>query len=229
MPAGYPFKREMAMFTFNRHFVLTGAVLAAATLAGCSNTPTYPPAPVQAPPPVLVDARISGWNYLIGPGDSVNVFVWRNPEVSGSFPIRPDGKMTMNLIEDMQAAGKTPTQLARDIEKALSKYIQEPIVTVIMAGGIGPYNQQVRVLGEATTPQAMAYREGMSLVDVMIAAGGLTDFADGNKAYISRIVKEDGSREQFGVRLEDLIRGGDSTAAVEIRPGDVLVIPESFW
>ena len=217
------------MFTFNRHFVLTGAVLAAATLAGCSNTPTYPPAPVQAPPPVLVDARISGWNYLIGPGDSVNVFVWRNPEVSGSFPIRPDGKMTMNLIEDMQAAGKTPTQLARDIEKALSKYIQEPIVTVIMAGGIGPYNQQVRVLGEADTPQAMSYREGMSLVDVMITVGGLSDFADGNKAYISRIVKEDGTREQLGVRLEDLIRDGDSSANVEIRPGDVLVIPESFW
>jgi polysaccharide export outer membrane protein len=219
----------MAMFTFNRHFVLTGAVLAATALTGCSNTPTYPPAPTFAPPPVSVDARISGWTYLIGPGDSVNVFVWRNPEVSGSFPIRPDGKMTMNLIEDMQAAGKTPTQLARDIEKALSKYIQEPIVTVIMAGGIGPYNQQVRVLGEATEPKAMGYVEGMSLVDVMIAAGGLTEFADGNKAYISRIVKEDGSREQFGVRLEDLLRDGDSSAAVEIRPGDVLVIPESFW
>lgn len=217
------------MFTFNRHFVLTGVVLSAAALTACSNTPTYPPAPVLASPPVSVDARISGWTYLIGPGDSVNVFVWRNPEVSGSFPIRPDGKMTMNLIEDMQAAGKTPTQLARDIEKALSKYIQEPIVTVIMAGGIGPYNQQVRVLGEANTPQAMSYREGMSLVDVMIAVGGLSDFANGNKAYISRIVKEDGTREQFGVRLEDLIRGGDSTANVEIRPGDVLVIPESWF
>lgn len=217
------------MFTFNRHFVLTGAVLAAAALAGCSSAPTYPPAPIQAPPPVAVDARISGWTYLIGPGDSVNVFVWRNPEVSGSFPIRPDGKMTMNLIEDMQAAGKTPTQLARDIEKALSKYIQEPIVTVIMAGGIGPYNQQVRVLGEANTPQAMSYREGMSLVDVMITVGGLSDFADGNKAYISRIVKQDGTREQFSVRLEDLIRDGDSSANVEIRPGDVLVIPESWF
>jgi len=176
-----------------------------------------------------VDARISGWNYLLGPGDSVNVFVWRNPEVSGSFPIRPDGKMTMNLIEDLQAAGKTPTQLARDIEKALAKYIQEPIATVIVGGGIGPYNQQIRVLGEANTPQAMAYREGMSLVDVMIAVGGLSDFADGNKAYISRIVKEDGERVQLGVRLEDLIRDGDSTANVEIRPGDVLVIPESLF
>ena len=217
------------MFKIRKPTAGVGAVLAATILAGCSGTPTYPPAPIFADPPVHVDPRISGWNYLLGPGDSVNVFVWRNPDVSGSFPIRPDGKMTMNLIEDLQAAGKTPTQLARDIEKALSKYIQEPIVTVIVAGGIGPYNQQIRVLGEADTPQAMAYREGMSLVDVMIAVGGLTDFADGNKAYISRIAKEDGTRVQMGVRLEDLIRDGDSTANVEIRPGDVLVIPESLF
>lgn len=217
------------MFTIKMHLVRAGVMLAVAAMAGCSSTPTYPPAPIQAPPPVPVQARISGWNYLLGPGDSVQVFVWRNPEVSGTFPIRPDGKMTMNLIEDLQASGKTPTQLARDIEKALSKYIQEPIVTVIVAGGIGPYNQQIRVLGEASHPQAMGYREGMSLVDVMIAVGGLSDFADGNKAYISRIVKEDGERAQFGVRLEDLLRDGDSTANVEIRPGDVLVIPESLF
>jgi polysaccharide export outer membrane protein len=217
------------MFTINKHFARASIVLAVAAMAGCSTTPTYPPAPKYAPPPVAVDARISGWNYLLGPGDSVNVFVWRNPEVSGSFPIRPDGKMTMNLIEDMQASGKTPTQLARDIEKSLSKYIQEPIATVIVNGGIGPYNQQIRVLGEATSPKSMGYIEGMSLVDVMINVGGLTDFADGNKAYISRIVKEDGERVQQGVRLEDLLRNGDSTANVEIRPGDVLVIPESWF
>jgi polysaccharide export outer membrane protein len=217
------------MFGINKHIARVSVIAALAAMAGCSSTPDYPYAPVQAPPPVAVEPRISGWDYLLGPGDSVNVFVWRNPDVSGSFPIRPDGKMTMNLIEDMQAAGKTPTQLARDIEKALSKYIQEPIATVIVAGGIGPYNQQIRVLGEANTPQAMSYREGMSMVDVMIAVGGLSDFADGNKAYISRIVKADGTREQFGVRLEDLIRDGDSTANVEVRPGDVLVIPESLF
>jgi len=217
------------MFTINKHIARASVVLAVAAITGCSSTPTYPPAPIKASPPVPVEARISGWNYLLGPGDAVNVFVWRNPEVSGSFPIRPDGKMTMNLVEDMQASGKTPTQLARDIEKALSKYIQEPIATVIVSGGIGPYNQQIRVLGEASTPKAMGYREGMSLVDVMIDVGGLTDFADGNKAYISRIIKEDGERAQLGVRLEDLIRNGDSTANVEIRPGDVLVIPESFF
>lgn len=217
------------MFGINTLIARVSVVVAVVAITGCSSTPTYPPAPMQAPPPVSVDPRISGWNYLLGPGDSVNVFVWRNPEVSGNFPIRPDGKMTMNLIEDMQASGKTPTQLARDIEKALSKYIQEPIATVIVSGGIGPYNQQIRVLGEASTPKGMGYREGMSLVDVMIDVGGLTDFADGNKAYISRIVKENGERTQLGVRLEDLIRGGDSTANVEIRPGDVLVIPESLF
>lgn len=217
------------MFGINTLIARVSVVVAVVAITGCSSTPIYPPAPIQAPPPVHVDPRISGWNYLLGPGDSVSVFVWRNPEVSGNFPIRPDGKMTMNLIEDMQASGKTPTQLARDIEKALSKYIQEPIATVIVSGGIGPYNQQIRVLGQATTPKGMGYREGMSLVDVMIDVGGLTDFADGNKAYISRIIKEDGERVQLGVRLEDLIRGGDSTANVEIRPGDVLVIPESLF
>ncbi|MBS1146495.1 MAG: polysaccharide export outer membrane protein [Proteobacteria bacterium] len=217
------------MLRINTLIARVSVVFAVVAITGCSSTPSYPPAPVQAPPPVPVDPRISGWNYLLGPGDSVQVFVWRNPEVSGSFPIRPDGKMTMNLIEDMQASGKTPTQLARDIEKALSKYIQEPIATVIVSGGIGPYNQQIRVLGEASTPQAMGYREGMSLVDVMIAVGGLTDFADGNKAYISRIIKQDGERVQLGVRLEDLIRDGDSSANAEVRPGDVLVIPESLF
>lgn len=208
------------MLGINKHIARIGVVLAVAAVSGCASTPTYPPAPGRVAEP--------DWNYLLGPGDSVSVFVWRNPEVSGSFPIRPDGKMTMNLIEDLPASGKTPTQLARDIEKALSKYIQEPIATVIVSGGIGPYNQQIRVLGEATEPKALGYREGMSLVDVMIDVGGLTDFAAGNKAYISRIMP-DGKRTQLGVRLEDLIRGGDSTANAEIRPGDVLVIPESLF
>jgi polysaccharide export outer membrane protein len=157
----------------------------------------------------------------------VQVFVWRNPEVSGSFPVRPDGKMTMNLVEDIQASGKTPSQLARDIEKALAKYIQEPIVTVIVAGGIGPFDQQLRVVGEAAKPQALNYREKMSLIDLMIAVGGLTDFAAGNKAYILRTV--DGKQERLGVRLEDLLKGGDISANVDMRPGDVLVVPESLF
>ncbi|MDP1928361.1 MAG: polysaccharide export protein [Thiobacillus sp.] len=208
------------MFTVNTLIARASVVFAVVAITGCSSTPTYPPAPAQ------VSER--DWNYQLGPGDSVSVFVWRNPEVSGSFPIRPDGKMTMNLIEDLQASGKTPSQLARDIEKALSKYIQEPIATVIVGGGIGPYDQQIRVVGEASTPQALAYRENMSLIDLMIAVGGLTDFADGNKSYLLRITP-DGKRTQLGVRLEDLIRNGDITANADIRPGDVLVIPESLF
>lgn len=194
-------------------------ILSAIFLGACSSTPTYPPAPSQT--------AAYDWNYLVGPGDSVNVFVWRNPEVSGTFPVRPDGKMTMNLVEDLPASGKTPSQLARDIEKSLAKYIQEPIVTVIVGGGVGPFDQQLRVIGEAAKPQALNFREKMTLIDLMIAVGGLTDFAAGNKAYILRT--QDGKQTQLGVRLDDLLRGGDIRANVEMRPGDVLVIPESLF
>lgn len=200
--------------------VWAAATILLFALSACSNTPAYSPAPP-------IPAQGSEWNYLVGPGDSVQVFVWRNPDVSGAFPVRPDGKMTMNLVEDLPASGKTPTQLARDIEKALSKYIQEPIVTVIVAGGVGPYSQQVRVVGEAAKPQALNYREHMSLIDLMIAVGGLTDFAAGNKAYILRT--DNGKTTPLGVRLDDLIKGGDYAANVEMRPGDVLVIPERLF
>src|SRR4030042_3665925 len=135
------------MFTIKKHIACAGVVLAITAMAGCSGTPTYPPAPERT--------GQFDWNYLVGPGDSINVFVWRNPEVSGSFPVRPDGKMTMNLIEDLQASGKTPTQLARDIEKALAKYIQEPIVTVIVGGGVGPFDQELRGGGGGAKPQGL--------------------------------------------------------------------------
>ena len=166
-------------------------------------------------------------DYLIGPGDSVLIFVWRNPELTTTVPVRPDGKITTPLVEDVPASGKTPTQLARDMEKVLSKYIREPVVTVIVNGFVGPYSQQVRVVGEAAKPQALAYREKMSLLDVMITVGGLTEFADGNKASVVRYVN--GKRKQFGVRIEDLIRDGDITANVDMLPGDILIIPEAFF
>lgn len=191
-----------------------------AIVAGCATQPDYPPAPAKS-------AAGAEWSYLLGPGDSVNVFVWGNPEVSGSFPIRPDGKMTMNLVEDLPASGKTPTQLAREIEKILARYIQDPIVTVIVAGGTGPYSQQIRVVGEAAKPQTLNYRENMSLIDVMITVGGITDFAAGNKASILRVT--DGKAQQFTVRLEDLVKAGDISANVEMQPGDVLIIPESWF
>jgi polysaccharide biosynthesis/export protein len=190
-------------------------------LAGCSliRGPSYPPAPAHA-------ENISPPNYLVGPGDTLNIVVWRNPEVSLTVPVRPDGKFSTPLVEDIPASGKTPTELARDIEKALSKYIQDPVVTVIIQNFSGPYSEQIRVIGQATKPQALPYRENMTLLDVMIAVGGITDYAAGNKATILRTV---GGRKQLSVRLEDLVRSGDISANVEMRPGDVLVIPESWF
>jgi polysaccharide biosynthesis/export protein len=163
----------------------------------------------------------------VGPGDALNIVVWRNPEVSTTVPVRPDGKFTTPLVEDIEAIGKTPTQLARDIEKALSKYIQDPIVSVIVTGFNGPFDQQIRVVGQAAKPQALPYRQNMTLLDVMIAVGGVTDFADGNAATLVRNVS--GKPQQFSVRLEDLVKAGDVTANIEMRPGDVLIIPESLF
>lgn len=186
-------------------------------LAGCGTT--FPPAPAQL--------EAFEPQYLIGPGDSVNIQVWRNPELSLVVPVRPDGKITTPLVEDLPASGRTPTQLAREIEKSLARYVQSPVVTVIVSGFVGPYSQQIRVIGEAAKPQALPYREHMSLLDVMIAVGGITDFAAGNKASILRITG--GQREQLAVRLIDLLRKGDLSANVVMRPGDVLVIPQSFF
>ncbi|MBI5430608.1 MAG: polysaccharide biosynthesis/export family protein [Nitrosomonadales bacterium] len=166
-------------------------------------------------------------DYLIGSGDSLNIIVWRNPEVSMSVPVRPDGKITTPLVEDLQASGKTSSQLARDIEKALAKYIQDPIVTVVVTGFVGPYSQQIRVIGQATKPQTLPYRDNMTLIDVLIAVGGLTTFADGNAASIIRRVN--GKQQQFSVLLGDLIIDGDMSANVSMQPGDVLIIPESFF
>ncbi|PWV65731.1 XrtA/PEP-CTERM system exopolysaccharide export protein [Plasticicumulans acidivorans] len=168
----------------------------------------------------------SKYDYIIGPGDSVQIFVWRNPEVSQSVTVRPDGKITTPLVEDLQASGKTPTQLARDIEKVLETYIRQPIVTVIMGGFLGPYSEQIRVVGEASKPQALPYREKMTLLDVMIAVGGLTQFADGNHAKIVRIV--DGKQTQYEVHIDDLLKDGNINANVDMLPGDILIVPESW-
>jgi len=197
--------------------IAAAAGLCSLLLAGCAHRAVLPQEEPAAP---LGD-------YLIGAGDVVNINVWRNPEVSASVPVRPDGKITTPLVEDLQAAGKTSTQLARDVEKALEKYIQQPMATVIVTSFVGPYNQQIRVIGQAAKPQALAYRQGMSLMDVLIAVGGITDFAAGNKAQIIRTVQ--GNRQSLPVRLQDLLRDGDISANVAVQPGDVLVIPESWF
>jgi polysaccharide export outer membrane protein len=194
-------------------------------LGGCAGLQNFFGSPYP-PAPATLEQSFEPW-YLIGPGDTVNIVVWRNPELSMVVPVRPDGKITMPLVEDLPASGKTATQLARDAEKALAKYIQSPVVTVVVTTFIGPYSQQIRVIGEAARPQALPYRENMTLLDVMIAVGGITDFAAGNKASILR--SAGGKNEQLGVRLIDLVKGGDLSANVAMRPGDVLVIPQSFF
>ena len=189
----------------------------ALVLAGCT-TPSYPPAPKVAATP--------DYNYLVGPLDTVNIIVWRNPEISMSVPVRPDGKITTPLVEDLPALGKDPTTLARDLEKALSKYIRDPVVTVIVTNFVGPFDEQVRVIGEAARPQALPYRQKMTVLDVMIAVGGLTDFANGNAASIFR-TSEGG--KQYSVRLRDLVKRGDVGANVDVKPGDILIIPQSWF
>jgi polysaccharide export outer membrane protein len=186
--------------------------------AGCATGPAYPPAPR--------DAALSDYNYLVGPLDIVHIIVWRNAELSMQVPVRPDGKITTPLIEDLPALGKTPTALARDIEKALGKYIRDPVVTVVVTNFIGPASEQIRVIGEAAKPQVLAYRQNMTVLDVMIAVGGLTDFADGNAASISRVAE---GGKSYNVRLKDLVKRGDITANVDMRPGDILVIPQSWF
>lgn len=184
-------------------------------LGGCAGTPPVQPS----------DAAVNP-EYLIGPGDAINIIVWRNPEVSMSVPVRPDGKITTPLVEDLPAAGKTSTQLARDIEAALAKFIQQPVVTVVVTNFVGNYGEQIRVIGQAARPQALPYRKDMSLMDVLIAVGGVTEFAAGNRASVIRTV--DGKQQKYQVRLDDLIKDGDISANIMMRPGDVLVIPESF-
>ena len=200
-------------------WVIAATVLAATLqLVGCGTK--YPPAS-------SVVAEAAPREYLIGPGDNLNIMVWRNPELSMQVPVRPDGKITTPLVEDLQASGQTTSALAREIEKRIGKYIQSPVVTVIVTGFVGPYSQQIRVIGEAVKPQSLSFRENMTLLDVMIAVGGITDFAAGNKATILRNMG--GKKVQFGVRLHALLKDGDVAANVPMRAGDVLVIPQSFF
>ena len=205
------------MLKLIKRCMITLTQLGVATLitSGCSS---FPPAPTLAASP--------DYNYIIGPGDTINIVVWRSPELSMLVPVRPDGKIAAPLVEDLPAIGKTATVLARDIEKALSKVIRDPVVTVIVTNFVGPYSEQIRVVGEAAKPQVLSYRHKMTLLDVMIAVGGVTDFADGNGARILRTAE---GNKQYSVRLKDLVKRGDVSANVEMKPGDVLIIPQSWF
>ncbi len=196
-----------------------GIAFLAGVISACANsTAGYPPAPLVAATP--------GYNYLVGPGDTLSITVWRNPELSLTVPVRPDGKLSTPLVDELLVQGKTTVEIARDIEKSLSKLVRDPVVTVIVTNFVGPYSEQIRVVGEAAKPQALPYKQKMTLLDVMIAVGGITDFADGNRASITRTSEGD---KRYSVRLKDLLKRGDTSANVEMKPGDILTIPQGWF
>jgi polysaccharide biosynthesis/export protein len=200
---------------------LATALVASATmlLGACASTnANLDLAPLRADAPKL--------EYKIGPLDTLNVIVWRNPDLSTTVTVRPDGLVTTPLVQDLQAAGRTPAALSRDIEKALLKYIRDPVVSVVVTNFQGIYSEQIRIVGEAAKPQSVAYRQNMTVLDVMIQAGGMTDYADGNSAILVR-GSENG--KQYRVRLSDLLRRGDISANVNMLPGDIVIIPQSWF
>lgn len=203
----------------HRRLCRAAGLIAVLVVAGCHNAPPLPPAP---PASVLPSNE-----YIIGPGDKLTIFVWRNPELSISVDVRPDGRLSIPLVEDVVAIGKTPTQLARELEQRLSKYIKEPVVTVIAQGFVGPFSEQVRVIGEAAEPRALPYRTDMTVLDAMIEVGGLTRYAAGNDSVIVRTAN--GKQFTYAVHLDSLIRDGDVSSNVALQPGDILIIPERLF
>ena len=204
-----------------RRRFLTAAALQGALstlLPGCSTGRGAPPAPQ------VVDAQTP--RYRIGPLDTLTIVVWRNPELSSTVTVRPDGFISTPLVEDLQAAGQHPVDLSREIEKSLAKYIRDPVVSVVVSGFQGVYSDQIRIVGEAAKPQVVPYRRNMTILDVMIQAGGITDFADGNAAVLIRGAE---GGKQYGMRLKDLLRRGDITANVPMMPGDIIIVPQSWF
>ena len=194
------------------------ASLAAAWLVGCASSGAYSPAPKTVP---TVEHR-----YKVGPLDVLAITVWRNPELSTTVTVRPDGRISMPLIDDVMAAGKNPSEVARELEKGLSKLLRDPSVTVIVSGFQGTYGDQIRIVGEAARPQAVPFRQDMTVLDVMIQAGGLTDYADGNAAVL---VRGSEKGKQYSLRLKDLLKRGDISANVPVLPGDIIIVPQSWF
>lgn len=199
--------------------LLLGVLTACVVVVGCSNMPALPQSVSSDP--------ASSPDYVIGPLDNLNIFVWRHPELSETVPVRPDGRISIPLVEDMAATGKTPTQLSSDLGKQLEKYVQDPVVTVIVTGFNGPYDRQIRVIGEAAHPQSIPYRDNMTLLDAMIVVGGLTQYASGNSASVVRRVN--GKETEYRIRLSDLLQDGDIRANATLLPGDVIIIPQSWF
>jgi polysaccharide export outer membrane protein len=184
----------------------------------------------ELPPASFVSMQEGpGEEYVIGPLDELTIFVWRNPELGASVQVRPDGRITTPLITDMPAVGKTPSMLAEDLKLQLSQYIQEPLVSVIVNKFAGTFSQQIRVVGATEKPASLPYRANMTLLDAMIAVGGLSEYAAGNRAKLIRFDKESGKQQEYAVKLGNLLKKGDSKANVMLRPGDVIIIPESMF
>ncbi|NWG72495.1 MAG: polysaccharide biosynthesis/export family protein [Parvularculaceae bacterium] len=203
------------------------AALAALALAACGSGDVASSEQLAAAPLNTDEQYAKSPDYLIGPNDNLEVFVWRAPELSTKVTVRPDGRISTPLVEDMVAAGKTPSKLAKDLEKALLEYVKTPQVTVIVSDFSSTFEQQVRVIGEAQKPLAIPYQAGMTVLDVMVAVGGLTEFAAGNKSVLIRGKGED--RQSYRLRLNDLMRKGKISANVPVMPGDVILIPESVF
>jgi polysaccharide biosynthesis/export protein len=197
---------------------LLTSLVAAALLVACSTRNPYPPAPRSA--------ETVGHRYKIGPLDTLSVVVWRNPELSTNVTVRPDGRISTPLVDDVLAAGKNLADLARDIEQQLARVIRDPVVTVVVGSFQGAFGDQIRIVGEATRPQAVSFRQNMTILDVMIQAGGLTDFADGNGAVL---VRGSEGGKQYSVRLKDLLKRGDISANVDVKPGDIVIVPQSWF
>jgi len=206
--------------------LLAGTALASLALTGCAGSGGGP----QLPPASFVALQEGpGEEYVIGPLDELTIFVWRNPELGAAVQVRPDGRITTPLITDMPAVGKTPSMLAEDIKLQLSQYIQEPIVSVIVNKFAGTFSQQVRIVGATEKPASIPYRANMTLLDAMIAVGGLSEYAAGNRARLIRFDKQVGKQKEYAIKLADLLRKGDSKANVLLMPGDVIIIPESSF
>ena len=201
---------------------ISSSILCVLALSACAGQPTTPPPAISAPE--------AASDYLLGPGDTLNVFVYRAPELSQSdLPVRPDGRISLPLVPDIDAAGLTPTRLARVIEGRLKEYVRDPNVTVMVRSFVGPSSRQVRVIGEAAQPMSMPYRDGQTVLDVMIATRGLTRYASGNRAEIVRRSTPNGPAQVIPVRLADLLRDGDISQDIPMQPGDTLVIPQGWF
>ena len=200
--------------------------LVGATVSACTSTGGRPELPPAA---YVANKELPGEEYVIGPLDQLNIFVWRNPELSSKVQVRPDGRITTPLINDMPAVGKTPAMLSDDIKKALGAYIKDPIVSVIVENFSGTYSQQVRIVGATEKPASIPYRANMTLLDAMIAVGGLSQYAAGNKARLVRYDRASGKQSEFSLQISNLLKKGDSSANVRLEPGDVIIIPESMF